>query len=126
MNGNSNLQTIMKVTAGLCVFAIFVCSLNQADTMMIAWMLSITTIIMLFFIDAYYIKRNKLCEIEIYQLEVNDLESKKRMAEITGGNLPDAVMNGEITEPTEQLRLPIIYYAITLVIDIMIKVVLIH
>ena len=48
------------------------------------------------------------------------------MAEITGGNLPDAVMNGEITEPTEQLRLPIIYYAITLVIDIMIKVVLIH
>ena len=108
------------------MFAIFVCSLNQADTMMIAWMLSITTIIMLFFIDAYYIKRNKLCEIEIYQLEVNDLESKKRMAEITGGNLPDAVMNGEITEPTEQLRLPIIYYAITLVIDIMIKVVLIH
>ena len=37
---------------------------------------------LLFFSDAYYVKSNKKCEFEIYQLEVNALENKKKLADI--------------------------------------------
>lgn len=77
MDSNSNLQTMMKAVAGLIVFAIFFCSLNQAETIKIAWMISIPVIFLLFGFNTYFIKRNKEYEFEIYRLEVAHFKKKK-------------------------------------------------
>ncbi len=53
METNNNLQVIMKAITGLVVFTIFFCSLNQADTMKVAWIISIAVIVLLFIFDSY-------------------------------------------------------------------------
>ena len=123
---NNNLQMTMKVVAGLIVFCLFVCSLNQAETMKIAWMISIPVICLLFGFDTYYFKRNKEYEFELYHLAVDDLKRKKDLAKITGEVLSDVVLNREITVPNKELRLPIVFYVVMLVVDGLINILLIH
>lgn len=79
-----------------------------------------------FFIDSYYIKKNKEYEIEIYKAKVEDLKNKKRQTEIRGEVLPDYVLNKKIDIPTEEVALPIAYYIIMLVIGIIIRITIIH
>ena len=75
---NNNMQAMMKAIAGLVVFTIFFCSLNQADTMKAAWIISMFAIVLLFIFDSHYIKNKNKYELEIYQLEVDELERKKK------------------------------------------------
>lgn len=89
-------------------------------------MISVAFIILLFFFDAYYVKSNKKCEFEIYQLEVNALENKKKLADITGLFLLDSIRNREIAKPIKKISLPLLYYAILLMLDILIKIFRIH
>lgn len=126
IDSNHNLQTINKVIGGLMVFVIFFCSMNQSDTMRVAWMISIAFIILLFFFDVYYVKNNKKYEFEIYKLEVDALENKKKIADITGQILPDSILNREIRKPINEISLPILYYAIILTLDILTKIFMIH
>ena len=72
--------------------------------------------------DSYCVKNNKSYELDIYRLRVHDLERKKRIAEIRGESLPDFVINRKIDVPNEEVSLPIIYYSILLVIDIIIRI----
>lgn len=62
IDSNHNMQMTMKWIAALTVFVIFFCSLTSSDTMNVAWMISIPVIVLLFFLDVYYIKRNKELE----------------------------------------------------------------
>ncbi|MCM1083583.1 MAG: hypothetical protein NC309_04625 [Ruminococcus sp.] len=126
MEQNRNLQMMMKVVGGLIVLVIFFCSLSQPDTMKLAWMISVPCIILVFFLDAYFLKSNKASEFEIYKLEIEELENKKEMAGITGEALPDAVLNRDIKVPTKEVSYPILYYIIILILDILIKVLMIH
>lgn len=126
MDANENLQSIMKEIGALIVFVIFLCTLNNPGTMKIAWLLTLPFIGLLFAFNVYYIRQNKKYELEIYRLETEDLEKKKRIAEIRGEVLPDNLLEREIIKPSEVVSLPIPYYVILLVLDILIKVFLIH
>ncbi len=126
MNSNSISRIVMKATAVIVVFVIFACSQNQAETMKVAWIISIPVLCVLFGIDVYYARKNKKYEFEIYQLEVEDLKQRKELAEITGEILPDAVANKEIVMPSNEIKYPIAFYAIILFLDILIKIIIIH
>lgn len=126
MDSNSTLKTMMKAVAVMVVFVIFACSQNQAETMKVAWVISIPVLCILFGIDIYYARRNKMYEFEIYQLEVEDLKHLKELSEITGEILPDAVINKEIVKPSNEIKYPIAFYVIVLILDILIKIIIIH
>ena len=123
---NHNMQMTMKGIAALIVFVIFFCSLSGSDTMNVAWMISIPVIVLLFFFDAYYIKREKESEYELYRLEVETLELKKEVARIKGEVFPDYVLNQVIKEPTKEMSLPVLFYVIILVLDIMVRILMIR
>ena len=89
------------------------------------WVLSVIALIVLYFMDSNFIKKNKTCEFEIYRLEVEDLKDKKEIAEITGEILPDYILNKSIDKPKEDISLPLTYYSVLLVIDIAIGIIMI-
>lgn len=126
MDSNRNLQTIMKGTGVLIVFVIFFCSLKRPDTMKMAWLLSIPFICILFVFNVYYIRQNKKYEFELYKLETENLEKKKKTAEIRGEVLVDSDLECEIEKPSSEVSLPILHYVILIILDILIKVFMIH
>ncbi len=126
MNSNSISRIVMKATAVIVVFVIFACSQNQAETMKVAWGISILVLCLLFGIDVYYARRNKKYEFEIYQLEVADIKNRKELAEIRGETVPDAIINQEIVMPSNKIKYPIVYYVIMLVLEILIRIMIIH
>ena len=67
-----------------------------------------------------------MLEFEIYRLEVEDLNDKKEIAEITGEVLSDYLLNKQIDMPDEKISLPILYYFILAGIDIIIRISLIY
>ena len=72
------------------------------------------------------IKNNKSLEFDIYRLEVENLNDKKEIAEITGQVLSDDLLNKQIDRPDEKISLPILYYCILALIDIFIRISLIN
>ena len=116
----------MKVISVIVIFVIFACSQNQAETMKVAWAISIPVLCLLFGIDVYYARSNKKCEFEIYLLEVEDLKKRKALAEITGEILPDTVIDKEIAMPPNEIKYPIMFYVIILALDILIKIIMIR
>ena len=86
------------------------------------WIISIIILIGLYTKDASCVKNTKSAEFEIYRLKVEDLSNKKHVAGITGEPLPDYALNKQIDMPNEKVSLPIIYYSVLLVIDIIIKI----
>ena len=72
--------------------------------------------------DSQCIKSNKETEIEIYRLEVEDLNTKKEVAEITGRGLSDYMYDKQIVAPNGTISLPVTYYGILIGIDIIIRI----
>lgn len=75
----------------------------------------------IFIKDSYCVKDNKASELEIYRLEVEDLNDKKEIAQITGEVLPDNVLNKQIDIPNEKASFPITFYSILLGLDIIMR-----
>ena len=132
MQKNTKMSKTMKAFAVLSVFCSFCFGLgaaNLADNERIepkvVWVLSVIALIVLYFMDSNFIKKNKTCEFEIYRLEVEDLKDKKEIAEITGEILPDYILNKSIDKPKEDISLPLAYYSVLLVIDISIGIIMI-
>ncbi|MGN0318001.1 MAG: hypothetical protein ACI4E1_08740 [Lachnospira sp.] len=71
--------------------------------------------------DLSCIKSNKASEFEIYRLEVEDLNTKKEVAIITGEALPDYMYDKKIEIPDETISSPVLYYGILIGIDIIIR-----
>ena len=86
------------------------------------WIISVVVLLVLFYIDSNCVKKNKAYEFEIYRLEVEDLNDKKEIAEITGEILPDYVLNTRLDVPTDKVLLPITYYSVILVLNIIIAI----
>jgi hypothetical protein len=126
MKRNSKLQLTMKAIAGLILFTVSLFSLHPDNETRVLWIISLPSIILLFFLDYHFAKENKKCELELYKLEIDELEDKKEEAKITGDALPDAVVNANIEKPTERIKLPILYYGIVLVFDIIIGIAIIR
>ena len=125
MDSNNLLRATMKGVGILIVFTIFFCSLNQANNMKLAWILSILLIFILFAIEVYYAKQNKKYEFEIYKITIEDLENKKEIAEIRGEILTDAVLNRKIKAPSNEISLPILYYGVLFFLDVIVRIVMI-
>ena len=88
----------------------------------LVWIISIIVLIGIYIKDSYCVKNNKACELDIYRLEVKDLNNKKEIAKIRGEVLSDNILNKQIAMPNEEVSLPIIYYGILLGIDIIIRI----
>ena len=133
---NKKVSKVMKVLAAVCLFCSFCyCSgtknLESVDKGQVVltnfvWIISFIVLIGLYIYDCNCIKRNNVLEFEIYRLEVEDLNDKKEIAEITGEVLSDYLLNKQIDMPDEKISLPILYYFILAGIDIIIRISLIY
>lgn len=133
---NKKLSMVIKVLSAVCLFFSF-CYCNGTKNLEsvdkgqiiftnLVWIISFIVLIGLFIKDSNCIKNNKKLEFDIYRLEVEDLNDKKEIAEITGDVLSDNLLNKQIDMPDEKISLPILYYCILAVIDIFIRVSLIN
>lgn len=129
---NTKLSKELKVLAGACLFfSICYClgsknigNMDKSDVVLtnLVWIISIIVLIGIYIKDSYCVKNNKACELDIYRLEVKDLNNKKEIAKIRGEVLSDNILNKQIAMPNEEVSLPIIYYGILLGIDIIIRI----
>ena len=127
---NKKLSKQLKVLAGVCLFfSICYClgtknieNIDKGQVVLtnLVWIISIIVLIGIYIKDSYCVKNNKAYELDIYRLEVEDLNSKKKVAKIRGEVVSDNVLNKQIDMPDEEVSLPIIYYSILLGIDIII------
>lgn len=88
------------------------------------WGISLILIVFMFVISVVLIKKNTKYKIDLYYLEKESLERKKRVAKLTNEPLSDYVQTKVVKKPTENVPLPILYYSILLMLDIMIKVII--
>ena len=129
---NKKLSKQLKVLAGVCLFfSICYClgtknieNIDKGQVVLtnLVWIISIIVLIGIYIKDSYCVKNNKAYELDIYRLEVEDLNSKKKVAKIRGEVVSDNVLNKQIDMPDEEVSLPIIYYGILLGIDIIIRI----
>lgn len=126
IDSNQKLRKNIRKFGILFIFIVFFFSLNEPDVMRVTWIATVVIIFLLFFLEVYYIKQSKKYEFELYRLEVSEVERKKELSKITGKILSDDVLNPNITEPTNEFSLPILYYVIILILDVMIRVLMIH
>lgn len=126
IDSNIKLQKNIRKFGILFIFIVFCFSKYDSDIMRLTWILTILIIVLLFLLEVYYIKQNIRYEFEIYSLEVSEQERKKELSDITGAILPDDVLNPNITMPSNEFSLPILYYAIILILDVMIRVLVIR
>ncbi|MBQ4522129.1 MAG: hypothetical protein IJA10_04155 [Lachnospiraceae bacterium] len=88
----------------------------------LVWIVSVIVLIGIYIKDSCCVKNNKAYELDIYRLEVEDLNDKKEAAKIRGEVLSEHILNKQIDMPDEKVSLPIIYYSILLGIDIIIRI----
>ena len=117
---NRERQTKIKCVAALVVIGIFlwglICSMKK--TMLLLWLISFPTILVLFYLDVIYVKKNEEYEYEIYRLEVERLERKKEIAKIRGEVLTEEEKNQYVKLPAK-ITLPIIYYIVLVFFDLL-------
>lgn len=124
---NINIVLLMKVCAVISVSIIPISTIVsrllgvEPTQKNFLWFFSILLILFLFFFSVYLIKKNKGYEFELYYLELESLERKKRVAQIRNEPLSDYVQNHEVKEPNEEISFPILFYGILLIIDILAK-----
>ena len=126
IDSNQKLRKNIRKFAILFIFIVFFFSIIDSGVMKVTWIATVVIIFLLFFLEVYYIKQSKKYEFELYGLEVKEVERKKELSKITGEILSDDVLNPNITEPTNEFSLPILYYVIILILDVMIRVLMIH
>lgn len=85
------------------------------------WGMSLILIVLAFVISVYLIKKNQEYKLDLYYLEKESLERKKRVAKLTNEPLSDYVQTKVVKKPTENASYPVVYYGILLMLDIMIK-----
>jgi len=118
---NSKMQTILRAIAALCVFVVFICGSANKTALNIGFIVAIPVIIALFVTDSGFAKKTHSLEVEIYLLELESLKSKKENTESNGENQQVNILNS-IDMPEDKVKLPIIYYCILIVLDIVIWV----
>ena len=133
---NKKVSKEIKVLSAVCLlFSFCYCNatknLESVDKGQIVltnlvWIISFVVLIGLYIKDSNCIKNNQALEFDIYRLEVEDLNDKKEIAEITGEVLSDNLLNKQISRPDEKISLPIVYYCFLIVIDIIIRISLIN
>ena len=119
---NSKMQTIFRCIAAMCVFMVFVCSFNPDTAMNIAFVVSIPAVAAMFVLDANYANKSHSLEVDLYLVQLEHLKNEKKAAEEKGEELSSTWMES-IDKPAEKAPLPIVYYCVLLVIDIVIWII---
>ena len=129
---NKSLSKKLKVLAGVwLVFSFCYCfgsvqieSLDKSQIVAtnLVWIVSILVLVGIYLKDVQCIKSNKAVEFEIYRLQVEDLNTKREVARITGSGLPDYKYDKQIDVPDGTIYLPIVYYGILVGNDIIIRI----
>ena len=132
---NRKLSRTLKILAGsCCFFAFFYCFgtrtienmgyMDHAQKVVtnLVWVFSMILLIGFYLKDSDCIKKSKACELEIYQLKVEDLKNKKEIAKIKEEILPDYMINKQIDMPDEKMSLPYIYYSVLLGINLIVRI----
>jgi hypothetical protein len=88
----------------------------------IVWIISVIAVVGLYIKDSCIVRNSKSVEFEIYTLETENLNNKIEVAKIKGEVLPDYILNKQIAIPDEKVSFPIIYYAILLGLDVIIRI----
>ncbi len=121
----SKKQTIMKSVGILFVFAVFFCSFNPELAMKIAFVVSIIAIIVLFVLDSNLANEKHSLEVDIYLLELDQLKKDKNKDKESGEtgemSMPGDWMDS-ISRPEEKATLPIIYYLVLIVLDVVLLI----
>ena len=112
-------QKVLKVVLALQILIIFYHCRFLPESILGGWLISIPLIGLFYYLDVFYIKKEKFLEYELYTLQMERLERKKRVAQITGDTLPDYELNQNIDVPTEEMSDPILYYAAILALDVL-------
>ena len=119
---NHDMEMRIKGIAAAVVFAMFLwgalCPIRK--TMIIVWFIALPIIVGLFFVEVHFIKKSKEYEYEIYRLEVERLKLNKEIAKIKGEVLTDNELELRMERPTRTIVLPISYYIILLILDVLI------
>ena len=119
------IQRIMKGIAVLIVLAIFLCSLLNIDAMKVAWIISLSVLVLIFAIDAYCVNQCVKGRYKLYLYEEEWQDGYKKLLENHGGDPKHDLKDEDIEAPDEKARLPILYYAIMLVLDVLVGIVMI-
>lgn len=119
---NSKMQTIFRCIAAMCVFMVFVCSFNPDTAMNIAFVVSIPAVAAMFVLDANYANKSHSLEVDLYLVQLEHLKNEKKAAEEKGEELSSTWMES-IDKPAEKAPLPLVYYCVLLVIDIVIWII---
>lgn len=132
---NRKLSRTLKILAGsCCFFSFFYCFgtrtiesmgyMDHAQKILtnLVWLFSMIVLIGFYLKDSECIKNRKVCELEIYQLKVEDLKNKKEVAEIRGEVLSDYILNKQIDKPDEKVSLPNIYYSVLLGMNLIVRI----
>ncbi len=128
---NKKISSTLKVLALVCLFFSFCyCAgsvsiehLDKSERIAtnLVWLVSIFALVGIYLKDSQCIKSNKETEFEIYRLEVEDLNTMKEVARITGSVLPDYMYDKQIAVPNGTISLPVKYYGMLIGIDIIIR-----
>lgn len=116
---NSKVQTILRAIAALYIFVVFICGSANKTALNIGFGVAIPVIAALFVMDSGYAKKKHSLEVEIYLLELESLKSKKEDAENKGDGQQANILDS-IEMPEDKEKLPIVYYCILLVLDVVI------
>ncbi len=129
---NKKLSSTLKVLAFVCLFfsfcycagSISIEHLDKSEGIAtnLVWIASIFVLVGIYLKDSQCIKSNKEIEFEIYRLEVEDLNTKKEVARITGSVLPNYMYDKQIEAPNGTISLPVVYYGMLIGIDIIIRI----
>ena len=119
---NTKMQNIFRCVAALFVFMEFVCSFSPNMAMNIAFVVSIPGVIVMFVLDANYANKSHSLEVDIYLVQLEHLKNEKKAADEKGEQVSSTWMES-IDKPAEKAPLPLVYYCVLLVIDIVIWII---
>lgn len=113
----------LKIMAVEFVFLLLFCLLGTTEleraggSQFAGFVISFLGVIIVFLVHSNYLKKKNGYEWELYRLEFNELERKKKVAEFMKAALPTTITNRKINEPTQEVALPIAYYSVLLILD---------
>lgn len=91
---------------------------TEPDSMLLLCLNIFLLNLSMFLISSYLIKRNKEYEEEMYLIEFESMERKKRVAKIKEESLSDYIQDYTPKAPDEKVSFPILFYSITFVLTI--------
>jgi len=110
-------QFLLKTVGIMLTFTVLLCSFFDLCNWFV-WILSLLVVIAFIILIIYNINEHKKIEMEVYLLCSKDLENRKKLASLRGDWLPDAYDNYEVKPPKEEKNLPISYFSVLIILEI--------